>query len=272
MPREKQSVVVGVDGSEPSARAALWATAEAGRLGIPLHLLLVSDDPAREPQAEETMQEIADRCRLTMPTLELVTEVGFGHPAEELVHRSDAARLIVVGSHGHGAFHDALLGSISAAVATHAKCPVVLMRGAGTVTTGPVIVGVDDSPGSKAALHYAFDAANRRRCDLVAVQALPDAHFIPGPSAHPDRDEPQGQAEAHLAEQLAGWAADYPDVAVHQAITNEHPVQALCEAAQHAQLLVVGHRGHGGFAGLLLGSVARGVLHHAPCPVAVIRT
>ncbi|QIZ39968.1 universal stress protein [Saccharopolyspora sp. ASAGF58] len=271
MARTKQSVVVGVDGSESSAQAALWATAEATRLAVPVHLVVVNDDPAREGFAKQAVRDIAERCHRARPELTITDEVAVGHPAEELVHRSESAQLVVVGSRGHGVFRDVLLGAISTSVAAHARCPVVVVRGA-AAASGPVVVGVDNSPGSHVAVHYAFDAANRRHTGLIAVQALPDAFFTVGTYPLPDRQEIQNRADLHLAEQLSGWCADYPDVTVRREVANQHPVATLCEAARQAQLLVVGHRGRGGFAGLLLGSVANGVLHHAPCPVAVIRT
>ncbi|MER7013706.1 universal stress protein [Saccharopolyspora sp. NPDC000359] len=265
------SVVAGVDGSPPSGRAALWAATEAARGGWPLHLVLVNDDPARADQAEQTLAELVERCRLARPELVLTGEVTEGHPARDLVHRSEQAQLLVVGSRGYGAFREVLVGAISTTVATHARCPVVVVRGAARAN-GPVVVGVDDSPGSQVALRHAFDCAARRRAELIAVQALPDAYFTA--DVYPPLDPPEirTRADLHLAEQLAGWCAEHPDVPVHRRVANQHPVTALCGAAESAQLLVVGHRGRGGFAGLLLGSVANGVLHHAPCPVAVVRT
>ncbi|MBB5157512.1 universal stress protein [Saccharopolyspora phatthalungensis] len=270
MTRTKQSVVVGVDGSESSLQAALWAAAEADRLSVPLHLIVINNDPSRDPYAKKVVADFSNRCRHAAGGIEITEEVVYGHPAEELVHRSASARLVVVGSRGQGAFRETLLGSTSAAVATHASSPVVVVPGGGTATSGPVVAGVDDSPGCRPALQYAFDAAKHRHSELVAVQALPNAYFIPGPYEHPDRDELLDLAQRGLAEQVSTFTGDYPEVAVRQVVSNIAPVQALLEAAQHAQLLVVGHRGRGGFAGLLVGSVARGVLHHAPCPVAVV--
>lgn len=267
-----QSVVVGVDGSAQSGRAAAWATAEAQRRRTQLHLVLINDDPTRTERSEKAVAALATRCRESAPQLDVREDVVPGHPIEELNRRSEHAQLLVVGSRGHGGFVDALIGSVSAAVAMRASCPVVVVRGDGKADSGPVVVGVDNSRGSETALNFAFDAANQRGTDLVAVQALPDAYFVPGPFPHPDRDELQQQADLHLAEQLAGWAERYPDVSTSKAATNLHPVIALCDAAQDAQLLVVGHRGRGGFAAMLLGSVAHGLLHHAPCPVAVVRT
>ncbi|CAM02655.1 nucleotide-binding universal stress UspA family protein [Saccharopolyspora erythraea NRRL 2338] len=270
MTRSRLPVVAGVDGSAPSTDAALWAAREADLRGIPLRLLLVNDDPGRAEQAAKALAEAASACREQVPGVQLAEETTQGHPIDELVRRSAMAELLVVGSRGHGGFVEALLGSVSASVAMHGACPVVVVRGHGT--TGPVVVGVDNSRGSRTALDFAFEAASRCRTDLVAVQALPDAYFHPGPFPHPDRDELRADAERHLAEQLSGWASTYPDVPVRRIATNEHPVAALREAAADARLLVVGHRGRGGFTGLLLGSVAAGALHHAPCPVAVIRS
>ncbi|MGX7829609.1 universal stress protein [Actinokineospora sp. 24-640] len=85
-----------------------------------------------------------------------------------------------------------------------------------------------------------------------------------------DDDEP-GHARA-LAEAMSGWTEKYPDVPVRRAVTRGHPARTLTGIAAGAALLVVGSRGAGGFRGLLLGSVSQGVLHHATCPVAIVRS
>ena len=74
-----------------------------------------------------------------------------------------------------------------------------------------------------------------------------------------------------LAERLAGWQQEFPDVKVTRVVTRDRPVRSLLEAAHTAQLLVVGSRGRGGFSGMLLGSTSHALLHHSPCPVAVVR-
>lgn len=271
MSNAKHPVVVGVDGSPQSRQAAAWAARAAERDRAPLHIVVVDGVPSRLTDAQRTVTDIAAYCRTAAPDATVHEEVDHsGFPTEELVRRSADARLIVVGSRGHGGFAGALLGSVSSGVAMRATCPVVVVRGDAT-DAGPIVVGVDESPASEAALEYAFEAADARGVELIAVQALPDAHFVPGPLPHPDRTEIREQADLHLAEHLAGWRERFPDVPVRRTTTNDHPVVALREAAASAQLLVVGHRGRGGFANLLLGSVARGVLHYAPCPVAVVR-
>ncbi|RRO14084.1 universal stress protein [Saccharopolyspora rhizosphaerae] len=270
MERAEQSIVVGVDGSNSSAQAAVWAAAEAVRLAAPLHLVLVNNEPDRESHAKEVVHDISNSCRQIAGELEITEEVRSGHPAGELVHRSAAARLIVVGSRGQGAFRTTLLGSTSTAVATHASCPVVVVPGTELPQSGPVVVGIDGSTESHHAIHFAFDAAMRFNSELVAVHAFPDASFIPGPYDHPDRDELLASARSSLEAQVSPWAEDFPEVVVHLVVSNIPPVQALRDAARQAQLLVVGHRGTGGFTGLLLGSIARGALNHALCPVAVV--
>jgi nucleotide-binding universal stress UspA family protein len=85
-----------------------------------------------------------------------------------------------------------------------------------------------------------------------------------------DTAEVQADEARLLAEVIAGWHAKYPDVVVRREVTHAGPRKALIEATHQAQLVVVGTRGRGGFAGLLLGSVSQAVLHHAACPVAVV--
>lgn len=110
----------------------------------------------------------------------------------------------------------------------------------------------------------------------MAVEVCLDIAASPfiwaAPIAGIDWEALEDDVRRELAEQLAGWEQRYPQVvAVRSSVPRGHPVVELTNAARDAQLLVVGHRGHGGFTGMLLGSVASGVLHHASCPVAVVR-
>ncbi|MFF5351695.1 universal stress protein [Saccharopolyspora hirsuta] len=264
-------VVVGVDGSPASLAAAEWAADEAVlRRAEQLQFVMVTRDPLADDEAWETVGPVADRFAARRSGVLAASEVVHGDPTDVLVQFSDGAELVAVGSRGRGALAATLLGSVSAKVAAHARCPVVVARE--NRGSGPVVVGVDNSPHSRAALQYAFDAAARYGCELVAVQAWQDLEFAPVvPPLDHELAAMRDEALRGLSEQLAGCTESYPDVPVHRIAQRGHPVSELAAAAEGARLLVVGHRGRGGFTGLLLGSVAVGVLHHAQCPVAVVR-
>ncbi|PFG96381.1 nucleotide-binding universal stress UspA family protein [Saccharopolyspora erythraea NRRL 2338] len=259
-------VVVGVDGSRRSVAAARWAAGEAALRHAPLHVLAVNPDPQLNHLAKQTAREIGEMCRETHPGLEVANMTELGNPATQLVRISALARLVVVGSRGRGALAGVLLGSVSTKVAGHAHCPVVVVRE--QHPRGPVVVGVDSSPHSRQALGFAFETASVHGVDLVAAQVWRAER---GASSLDREAAARESAERSLSEQLAGRRGDHPDVAVRELAVRGHPVAELTETAREALLLVVGHRGLGGFPGLLTGSVAMGVLHHATCPVAVVR-
>ena len=186
--------------------------------------------------------------------------------------------MVVVGSHGRGGFARLMLGSSSAAVAAHATVPVVVTRGTsmdGAWRAGPVVVGIDGSEVSESAIDFAFSSAAVRRAGLVAVHAWaqPDPFVDEAYAVLSEAATRQTEARLAVSESLAGWRDKYPDVPVTEVIADGHPVDALLTESTivDGALLVVGCRGRGGFAGLLLGSVSRGVLHHATSPVAVVR-
>ncbi len=139
---------------------------------------------------------------------------------------------------------------------------------------GPVVVGVDGSPASDRATEFAFAAAAARGVPLVAAHTWTDTSMgtvfgLTGVSV--DWESLLGEEERALADHLAVWQSRYPQVEVRALVTVERPVRTLLEQSAGAQLLVVGSRGRGGFAGMLLGSTSQAVLHHALCPVAVVR-
>ncbi|GAA4835559.1 universal stress protein [Saccharopolyspora rosea] len=265
-------IVVGVDGSAPSLNAASWAADEAVlRAPARLRVVLAPDDDLDDDRAARTVSGLATVLAASRPDLEISPEVRHGSPADVLVELSHHARLVVVGSRGRAPVAATLLGSVSAKVATHARCPAVVVRG--YPRTGPVVVGLDGSPSSRDALEFAFEAAERHGTDLVAVHVWRDPEYAPVVPRLPyETADLRDAAHRSLAEQLAGWDERHPRVTVHRRAPGGHPVAELAASADGARLLVVGHRGHGGFAGLLLGSVARGAVLHAPSPVAVVRT
>jgi nucleotide-binding universal stress UspA family protein len=192
------------------------------------------------------------------------------------VQASTTAAAVVLGAGARAAVTRAVLGSVSHQVATHGHCPVVVVRhrasedGAGA---GQIVLAMDDSESSTPAVEYAFAAASRQRRELTAVHAW-WREYLGGVMAHSpwegDWSEVAQELEQMMEQALAGWCEKYPDVPVHRHLVRGHAVQMLVQESEGAALLVVGSRGHGGFPGLLLGSVSNGLLQHADCPVAVV--
>ena len=123
MVMSERTVVAGVDGSEASARAAMWAADDASRQRASMQLVLAYSAAEHRTHAEGLVRELAGRCRADQPDLHVGNEAVARDPADELLQRSSSASTVVVGSRGHGAIRDVLLGSVSAAVATQARCP-----------------------------------------------------------------------------------------------------------------------------------------------------
>ena len=136
-----------------------------------------------------------------------------------------------------------------------------------------IVVGVDGSEGSIRALRFALEEARVRDVELRVVHAwhIPPAIYGSGwvPTGV-DLDEYRKLAETSLARTLSDGGADDAGLAVTPMLHEGDAVDVLCAEAAHADLLVVGSRGLGGFRGLLLGSVSQQVVHHAPCPVVVV--
>jgi nucleotide-binding universal stress UspA family protein len=281
-----------VDGSADSIAAARWAVEEARLCGRRVALLHVYSWPV--PTAalapvpgnwtEETLrqgaQALVEKVVAAVRADDVVvTGIARSGPvAYTLVEASRGADMMVVGHRGRGGFAALLLGSVAAVVAAHARCPVAVVRpytGRPLAADGLVVVGADGSPASGTAVGFAFEEADRRGAVLGVLRAWRP----PGPSWRSDV-RPAGYddvAELETAEALwlqdwvQPWRDKHPRVRVHWMLTSNRPAAALVEAARAAELLVVGSRGHGGFAGLLLGSVSQQVINHAPCPVVVVR-
>ena len=137
-----------------------------------------------------------------------------------------------------------------------------------------IVVGVDGSEASKDALRWALEEARLRRSPLLAVYAwlfpqIGGRGYIPSELLDPEL------LRATAQEQLDGFVADLAGesdgVEIEHVVRQGPAAQVLVEAAEEAELLVVGSRGRGGFAGLLLGSVSQQCAHHAACPVVIVR-
>ena len=296
MTTARRPVVAGVDGSPHSYAAAEQAADAAARRGLELHLVhgylhplaygsaplqpypVVIPEPSAE--ADDMLRQAAARMGERHPGLTVQVRQVMGGPAAALVAESEDAEILFVGSRGLGGFKGLLLGSVSAQVAAHARCPVVVVRstpesgadGIGPIREGPVLVGVDGSDLSKRAVEFAFTEAALRRVPLVAVHVywVRSIDHLEPPSDDAE-EQVTRSAERLLADTVAASAARHPEVQVEQRlIHNLNTEHSMIEATRDAGLVVVGSRGRGGFTGLLLGSVSQALVHHAHCPVAVV--
>lgn len=291
MSRSLHAVVVGLDRTDQGRAAVEYAADLAHRRHRVLRLVhafepspyTVRSTLGWTPQVEGVLRNLDERLvaetvevlRGVYPDLVLETRLDPGSAVEILDEESREAYVLVLGSRGSGGFADLVLGSIPLHLASQAHCPVVAVPDTEQSDTARhgVVVGVDGSELSEAAVDFALQMASDVREPLLALHAWSDpAQMGPGVMM-PLVYDPVLVAEEErlvLAESMAGWAEKYPDVEIHQKVVRGHSVKSLVDASDGARLLVVGSRGHGAVRSLL-GSVSHGVLHHATGPVAVVR-
>jgi nucleotide-binding universal stress UspA family protein len=208
----------------------------------------------------------------TMITAELVR----GQAPEVLLTRAAYADLLVVGNRGRGGFRGLLLGSVSQHCAAHAPVPVVVVRPKSPLPDGSdVVVGVDGSSGSLAALDFAVAEAVARDARLVVAHAwwtaYPSSTTDILPFISVDRAAYIGQSRDLMREMLDRvTTTERQPKAVQLVPVEDAPAQGLLALSENAGLLVVGSRGRGGLSGMLLGSVSQQCLHHAHCAVVVV--
>ncbi|MFJ8819404.1 universal stress protein [Amycolatopsis thermoflava] len=287
---DSNAIVVGVDGSDEADRALRWAAGTAARRHEPLHIVhgfapmagfygaglpVLREAYEAFVKAADDLLAAAERTAREAGGPELTITAGKLHEAGPvaLIEASRTARTVVLGCSGTGGFTGMMVGSTTVEVAAHARCPVVVVRGRDEAT-GPVVAGVDGSATSERALGTAFEEASWRSVPLVAVHVWADADIAGPPGTVPflvDWSEIEQDAQRLLAEQLSGWQEKYPDVVVERVVARDRPRHQLLSWSTRAQLVVVGSRGRGGFRGLLLGSTSQALIHHAQCPVMIVR-
>ena len=302
-------VLVGVDGSPASLNAADWAAAYARVHGLAVHLVCsysvpaftasaldggyaALDDTAIAEGARAVLDEAVER--ISGAGVVTTSAVTTGDAAAVLVDLSRRAHTVVVGTRGRGGFAERLLGTVSSALPAHAHCPTVVVplrapRGRAPEaddhgepvlgdrhpTVRRLVVGVDGSPSAAAALARAIDEAEVWGAELTAVAGVPVGTgsgvmaWLPAAVDHEAvlRDVAEG-LDVVVDAALQG----HPDLQVRRHVLDGNGASLLTEFSTAVDLVVVGSRGRGGFAGLLLGSTSQAVLHHAACPVMVVRT
>ncbi len=284
-------IVVGVDGSDHGAAALRWAAREAGLHGHDLVAVLVWDlfnqrhadgsrrfDPAYDDVAADAALAAAVEAALGAEAAsQVIRRVVCDLPAPGLLAAAHDADLLVVGARGLGGFQGLLLGSVSQQCLHHAEVPIAIVRGdrddsAPAGDRERVVVGVDGSERSMAALRWALAEGAARKAVVRVVHAW-EAPLIYGSVtgvSGSDVGVIEGGARRMVDEMVDRAVDGAAPVDVERTAVPGGPASSLVEAAEDADLVVVGRRGLGGFGRLLLGSVSEHVARHAGCPVVVI--
>lgn len=284
----RKPIAVGVDGTEDGLRAVEYAASSAraeGRGVRLLHAFHVSAglNPMLSLYGIESLREVGEKALVAAERRvgDVAPDVPVEHllvaasPAPALVETSKTASMVVVGRSAIHGLSRLLSRSKSTAVAARAKCPVVSVPETWSPTEGGyrIVVGVDGSTAGRDSLAYAFELASARRSALMAVRAweVPSRWYTDIPDLGGEAAEWLERVQLALAEDLAGWSEDFPDVPVSRVFERaSSPAEALVRRSEGASLLVVGACGLGGVPGLDLGWTARSILAHASCPVLVV--
>jgi len=287
---EPDVIVAGTDGSEKSLCAVEWAAREAVARGAALSIVAVpalpprmawQRTPAGTPDTvartmvrsyERALTTAAGRAAEIEPGLAIRTALLPGPPAHALCEAGERASMLVVGSRGGGGFAALVLGSVSRYVATHADCPVVVVR-ENTAEHGEVVVGVRDLD-QPAAIGFAFEEAALRKARLRAVHAwewfLPEMRLTgterPGAAAR----DVTAEAGQWLAGLLSFWREKYPEVDVIEDVAHAHPARILAGFSARADLVVLGRNTADDSHRPGTNAVTHAVLNHANGPVAII--
>ncbi|MFE5309572.1 universal stress protein [Isoptericola sp. NPDC056605] len=293
-----QHVLVGVDGSDESLHALDWAAAYARCAGVELHVLsaytlpgftgsysFAHDVPMVDDlYAKRYVEDLLARAheRVVATGVPATTEVTIADATTALSERSARSGLVVVGARGAGGFMERLLGTVSANLPVRSACPTVVVPGRaradddGSLAAdsidrfGKVVVGVDGSPSSDAALRAAVVQARAWGAAVELVRAVSLVGWSGSPWLDPGfRESVLGGARAELDRDVARLRAEHPDLSVSADVVEGHASDVLADSSAAADLLVVGSRGRGGIRGLLLGSTSQAVLRRSHCPVLI---
>jgi nucleotide-binding universal stress UspA family protein len=282
----KPVIHVGFDNSWRDTGALEWALQEARLRHEPLRAVHVIDDSLRrtaywEPsQVDDAAMELIEGVRQQLAAdgagLDHEADLLVGPPAVKLAQTAEGSTMLVVGRRGMGTFKRLLIGSTSEAVVHQATVPVVVVPDAWKPGdhAGPIVIALDESDGQQPAIDFAVTAAAERNVPMriVHVWDLPNIYSWDAGVAAGIDEELAENARRRWDTVAEEWRQKYPALDIEVDVRRDHAVDGVVTAAQDsdAQLLVVGGRRHHRATSMLLGSVARGVLHHATCPVVVV--
>lgn len=293
----QHSILVGVDGSLASLHALDWAIALAKKTKSSITIacsyslptfaaasldggFAALDDSTIQEGARVVLDSAAKRVKEA--GIPVTAQIASGDPAGALVELSKDHNLVVVGTRGRSGFTERLLGTVSSALPAHAKCPVVVVPGRKLKDNEPlpeipevkrIVVGVDGSSSAQGALHKAVDFAKLWNAELVAVAGVPvtnGAGVLAWLPATVDHEQVLRDIATGLDMIIDAVEDENPGMKIRRIVLDGTGAELLTEFSQAADMLVVGSRGRGGFAGLLLGSTSQTILHHSKCPVLVV--
>lgn len=279
----REKVVVGVTDAAGSRRAVDWAADRAAACGDRVELVsivggaigVVGEGHVID-EALELTQKMLEReaARVRAHGADVETRVGRGNPVEQLIEASTGAALLVIGSDYRGPESGPARGPHGIRIAAGAHCPVAVVPDVDVSGRTGVVVGVDGSPVSEAAIAFAAAEADRTGEPLTAVTTWSPVAIPLGMRTYPDDylKNMQILAEETLAISVAGIAVMYPDMVVHRvAETSYNPDVVINRLAARARLAVIGSHGRGPIARFILGSTSQQVLNRLATTTVVVR-
>ena len=279
-------VVAGYSTSTSSLNAVRWAAAEAGRRQAGLRIVHAYPlpqlgqpvqhdvDELLHNEASALLDRIAESTRRDHPLLHITTRLIQDAPVNALRDESVDATMTVVGAKKSSRLAGAILGSVASAIAAVNPAPVAVVHpDHPTYGQGPIVIGIEGSLASSAAIEFAFAEAAVRKSELLAVHAWKPAVFKDSLPDYPSDSEVaaiEQRATSVLSEHLAGWGNKYPEVAVSESVGRGRAASILLEFSRSASIVVVGRRPQGEFEALVMGSTSRSLTAHSHCPVVIV--
>ncbi|GIG64343.1 universal stress protein [Phytomonospora endophytica] len=284
---ERARIVVGIDDAPESLTALQWAAKEADASKRPMlliHVYVPSSPTSKqqgrayrttteerrhtEERAWQLVEQAAQLAHKQSAELSIETEAVEGDPYRILSDRAGNSSMLVVGSHGRGLLGRMLLGSVSTALTARPSSPVVLVR-TGTrepAPDAPIVVGLDGSPASRAALLFAgrYATAQQIPVSVISCWRRSDEHGMGTPA------EQEHRLGLWLAEELKPFQREFPRVRLTSSLQETRPAESLVDSSSQARLTVVGTRGPERAPEGVSGSVAQALLHHSWSPVAMV--